>query len=151
MQKLLKGLTATARVVGIQEDFDQYEARKTEVGGLIHCHLTTFVLDGEEFRGQLCTPNQSVPYAVGDDIEITIKSFTREIYTFDLLSVYAKSEEENNKKPVQRPTLSILTGTPGEIALRLAVQHHANRPVGSTAEVFITANEFKEYLLNNTK
>lgn len=149
---LTLGLRLAAEVVEVTPNFDQIPNSSKK------CHLTIFKTDdGQEYRGQVCNDQSSVPFAAGDIIDIAIRKHTRGIYTFDLERVHKAefvladvlAKDIKSISQLSPPHLNV-NGTPGALALSAAVQHNQNRP-GIKADMVITDAEiFAEFLRINT-
>lgn len=149
--ELAIGLRLSAEVVEVTPNFDQIPNSTKK------CHLTIFRTDdGQDYRGQLCSDQASVPYKSGDTIQIAIRKLTRGTYTFELERVIPanpqgpiKPKQSDEEIPLLPPVWNI-TGTPGHLALLAAVQHNQNR-IGIKAEdVLADAELFAEFIRTNT-
>lgn len=150
MEVLAKGFNADVEVIKVEENFDTYSGQS----GQMYCHKTTFRLDdGSEYLGQLCSELNNCGYSAGDIINLTIKNYSKNLHSFQvnridkIIKTVAKSEVPQQST---RSSTIMLTGTPGELSLRYAVQYHANRIDASPESILETAEKFKEYLRNNT-
>lgn len=148
---LALGLRLAAEVVEVTPNFEQIPNSTKK------CHLTIFMTDdGQQYRGQLCSDQTSVPYKAGDVIQIAIRKFTRGIYTFELERVIPQTgnkitlDKKAEVLPEILPPVWNINGTPGALALTAAVQHNQNR-IGIKAEdVLSDAEKFAEFLRVNT-
>ena len=162
MDQLIKGFKARVLVTAIEENFDNF-ASKVPPNDMVYCHKVNFeLLDGTPYLGQVCATKPDAPFKEEDLLDIEIKSFTKGIYTFDIHKItpaqpykepdlYTRGKETPVKQP-ERPISVYLNGTPGEVALRYAVNLHQYRITPSDdATVLKTAAAFKEFLLSNTQ
>lgn len=164
MDQLIKGFKARVLVTTVEENFDNF-ASKVPPNDMVYCHKVGFeLLDGTPYSGQVCATKPDAPFKEEDLLDIEIKSFTKGIYTFDIHKItpgqpykepvpdiYTCGKETATKQP-ERPISVYLNGTPGEVALRYAVNLHQYRITPSDDEAVIkTATKFKEFLLSNTQ
>lgn len=156
MDTLVKGFKDKVNVNSVEENFENFESKKPG-GGTMYCHKVTFeLMDGTEYPGQVCSQMPTVPFKKGDILEIEVKSFTKGLHNFDILKIipgqvpdlYNRGKETAAQQP-PRQLSTYLNGTPGEIALRYAVQHHQYRLGVDDSTVLHTAKLFKEFLINN--
>lgn len=149
MATLIKGLNAAGRVVEVKELIDSFRDNKSEQGGTRYCHGATIMVDGVEYACQYCSTSEHLTeFGVGDTINFTVKSFSRNVHTIGINSVTKVALRPAPSGPMI-PGLSKhinLAGTPEAIGLQCAAQIYSNRLEIDSIAIAELAHEFTMYL-----
>jgi hypothetical protein len=156
METLLKGFTADVSVIELKLNADSYLNTRTTPAVQWYCHHVRFQLDDlEEYDGQICSASTNVAFVEGDIINITVKSVSKTLHTLGVNAVnpvqatYQDIQSPSPDQYVPSPTTRIITGTPGELALRYSLQYWANRHDATPELIFQYADQYKQYMLKN--
>lgn len=150
MATLIKGLNAIGRVLEVNERIDSFKDTKSDIGGMRYCHGCTILVDDTEYACQYCSTSEHLTeFEVGDTLDFTVKSFSRNVHTIGINSVkkFVASRPAQPREPLPSASLHInMAGTPEALGLQFAAQVYSNRLEIDSIAIAELAHEFTMYL-----